>query len=56
LESRKRSRNDMEIDVDDAAGGVERVLYGGGHLPEDRGSKRYHRRGVEGPEDDRIVP
>ena len=62
LESRKRSRNDMEIDAEndvaDGPAGAERISYIG-HMPEDRGSKRYHHRdhpsrGVDSQEDDRM--
>ncbi|KDQ29527.1 hypothetical protein PLEOSDRAFT_1112316 [Pleurotus ostreatus PC15] len=44
-ESRKRSRNDAdgENDIVEGSAGSGGLQYSGGRLPEDRGSKRYHR-------------
>lgn len=54
--SRKRSRNDMDIDGEDDAtsppgdssggGGDSSLRYGGSHRTEDRGSKRLHQEGI----------
>ncbi|KAF8897811.1 hypothetical protein BD779DRAFT_1492572 [Infundibulicybe gibba] len=59
--SRKRNRNDMDVDSENDVGegppGGGRP-YSTGRLPDDRGSKRYHRehlhRGVDNQEDDRM--
>jgi hypothetical protein len=55
LESRKRNHNDMDIDSDNDVGdGASGSVYSSGRIPEDRGSKRYHResrRSVENQED-----
>lgn len=50
--SRKRSRKDMEIDANDdvddspaagsSGGGEAPLRFAGGHLSDDRGSKRLH--------------
>lgn len=61
LETRKRTRHDMEIDsendvADGPAGGG---AYASGRPAEDRGSKRYHRehrRSVDNQEDSRMGP
>lgn len=61
LETRKRTRHDMELDSENdvadgpAGGGV----YSSGRPVEDRGSKRYHRehrRSVDNQEDTRMGP
>lgn len=53
--SRKRSRNDMDIDVEDdvaspagdsSGGGDNSLRYGGSHRTDDRGSKRHHQEGI----------
>ncbi|KAH7930661.1 hypothetical protein BV22DRAFT_1124696 [Leucogyrophana mollusca] len=55
--SRKRSRNDMEVDGDDdvdasptggssGGGGEGSSRFAGGYIPEDRGSKRLHQEGA----------
>ncbi|PPQ78207.1 hypothetical protein CVT25_015526 [Psilocybe cyanescens] len=63
LDSRKRTRHDMEVDsdndvVDGPSGGGS--LYSSGRLQEDRGSKRYHRehprRSADTHEDSRMGP
>jgi len=58
LDVRKRGRNDMDVDSDDAAEG-DPVHFPGVRKHEDRGSKRYHRehvRSVDDPEDSRMGP
>ncbi|KAJ3529492.1 hypothetical protein NMY22_g8978 [Coprinellus aureogranulatus] len=54
-ESRKRSRNDMDVDGEDDVG-APAGLYAAGRLQEDRGSKRYqrerqHRRSIDANEE-----
>ncbi|KAF8138360.1 hypothetical protein EV363DRAFT_1251941 [Boletus edulis] len=54
--SRKRSRNDMDIDGEDdvvsapgdssGGGGDSSLRYGGSHRTDDRGSKRLHQEGI----------
>ncbi|KAF8559179.1 hypothetical protein OG21DRAFT_1474565 [Imleria badia] len=55
--SRKRSRNDMDIEEDDVVsvpgdssggGGDSSLRYGGSHRTDDRGSKRLHQEGYGG--------
>ncbi|KAG5648845.1 hypothetical protein DXG03_000194 [Asterophora parasitica] len=55
LESRKRGRNDMDVDSDDAGEGP---VYGSGRGPEDRGKRyhREHRRSLDNVEDGRMGP
>ncbi|KAF5387880.1 hypothetical protein D9615_000622 [Tricholomella constricta] len=55
LDSRKRGRNDMDVDSDDAGEGP---VYGSGRAPEDRGKRyhREHRRSVDNQEDGRMGP
>ncbi|TFK43762.1 hypothetical protein BDQ12DRAFT_709458 [Crucibulum laeve] len=61
--SRKRTRNDMEVDSENDVGDGPPgggALYSTGRLQEDRGSKRYHRehprRSVDDHEDSRMGP
>ena len=65
LESRKRNRNDMEVDSDnDVADGPStagNAMYSSARLQDDRGTKRYHRehhprRSVDNHEDARMGP
>ncbi|KAG5654606.1 hypothetical protein H0H81_011581 [Sphagnurus paluster] len=55
LGSRKRGRNEMDVDSDDAGEGP---AYGSGRAPEDRGKRyhREHRRSLDNQEDGRMGP
>lgn len=60
MESRKRSRNDMDVDSENDVGGTS-GLYSTTRLQEDRGSKRYQRerqtrRSIDDREDARAGP
>ncbi len=58
--SRKRSRNEMEVDSDpepEIASGAANPGYIGGRLSDDRSTKRYHLpRSVDNHEDSRMGP
>lgn len=60
VESRKRNHNDMDVDSDNDVGdGPSSHMFPTGRIPEDRGSKRYHReprRSVENQEENRMGP